>query len=96
MGRIHWVVAGVDPSLVTSLGGEAFPPGAVVGTNSGGTIGYEPICPPVGDPVHRYVFDLYALGSPSGLTPDLPAAEAVTAVQAVALATATVTGTYQR
>ncbi len=57
----HW--------LLFNLPGEAahLPPGVdgegTPGTNSMDSIGYLPPCPPPGDPAHRYIFTLYALGT---------------------------------
>jgi Raf kinase inhibitor-like YbhB/YbcL family protein len=94
--RVHWLVAGIDPVLATSVTPDAVPPGAVVGMNTAGTVGYEPVCPPPGEPFHRYTLDLYALGSPSGITPTMTAVDAVGAVLPLALGTTSTTGTYQR
>jgi hypothetical protein len=49
-----------------SLSAGATPPGAVLGRNSFGSLGYRGPCPPSG-PAHHYVITVYALGQPSGL-----------------------------
>jgi Raf kinase inhibitor-like YbhB/YbcL family protein len=94
--RIHWVVAGIDPATATSITADSLPVGAVQGMNTAGTIGYEPACPPPGQPFHRYLFELYALASPSALTPTMTAADAVATFQLYSIGTTSITGTYQR
>ncbi len=64
-GFWHWVAWDI-PSTVTSLPtGATLPPGAVNGTNDGGTIGYTGPCPPSGDRTHHYHFTVVALDVPS-------------------------------
>ena len=64
---IHWVIAHIMPANGSlSLRAGATPPGAVLGRNSFGSLGYRGPCPPSG-PAHHYVVTVYALGQPSGL-----------------------------
>jgi Raf kinase inhibitor-like YbhB/YbcL family protein len=58
-GGIRWVVAGIEPSLHEVKAG-AVPAGAVVGRNTGGSIGYGGICPAHGK-TDKIEFVLYAL-----------------------------------
>lgn len=64
---IHWAIAHLQPaSGAITLPAGATPPGAVLGRNSFGSLGYRGPCPPSG-PAHHYVITVYALGQPSGL-----------------------------
>ena len=64
---IHWVIAHLQPaSGSASLRAGASPPGAVLGRNSFGSLGYRGPCPSSG-PAHHYVITVYALGQSSGL-----------------------------
>jgi Raf kinase inhibitor-like YbhB/YbcL family protein len=87
---VHWLVVGIPPTL-TNLDPAHIPSGATIGQNSAGTSGYTGPCPPSGR--HTYVITVYALGQPSGVTSSTPAAEALTAINAVQIETASVSGT---
>jgi Raf kinase inhibitor-like YbhB/YbcL family protein len=63
----HWVLAGIPPN-VDVLPAHLGLAGAVPGRNDFGKLLYRGPCPPPGKP-HHYVFELLALGAPSGLTP---------------------------
>ena len=64
---IHWLIAHLHPASGSlSLPAGDLPPGAVLGKNSFGSLGYRGPCPPSG-PAHHYVITVYALGQPSGL-----------------------------
>jgi Raf kinase inhibitor-like YbhB/YbcL family protein len=91
-GFVHWVVAGI-PADRTELGGE-LPQGAVAGRNDFGRTGYAGPCPPSGN--HGYVFTLYALSAPLGLTGDVTAHAVRQAAQDRTLATAVLNGSYRR
>lgn len=69
----HWVVYQILPHMRHLPAGipaqELLPNGIRQGLNSTGRLGYLGPCPPVGDPPHRYVFELLALDGP------LPATE---------------------
>lgn len=60
-----WAVAGLDPSLEEIEAGR-LPPGAVVGKNSFGKLGYS-LCPPEAGGSESYIFMLYAI--PEALAP---------------------------
>lgn len=90
-GYVHWVVAGIDPTLGEIAEGQ-LPEGAVTALNSAGTVGWGPPCPPSG--THRYEMLLYALTQPVALSADIPAADAMTLVESTpALGTASLVGT---
>jgi Raf kinase inhibitor-like YbhB/YbcL family protein len=65
-GFVHWVIAGLPPSL-TAFGRGAVPEGSVQTKNDAGTVGWTGPCQPAG-PAHHYTFTLYALDGPSGVT----------------------------
>ena len=92
---VHWVLAGVDPSLSGLAEGE-LPQGAVEGGNDYGGTGYGGPRPPVGDPAHRYFFRLYAVGEPLGVSPGASADDVRHAIEGKELARGTLVGTYQR
>lgn len=77
---IHWDLAHISPSSGSRHAGFArlsvarIPPGAVLGRNSFGSLGYRGPCPPRGARAHRYEITLYALGRPSGLSPGFTSA----------------------
>jgi Raf kinase inhibitor-like YbhB/YbcL family protein len=63
LGIVHWVVYGI-PAATRNLAegvGAKGPEGSTAGTNRTGGGGYYGPCPPVGDPLHHYVFQAYAL-----------------------------------
>ena len=93
-GFVHWVLAHVDPG-VQALGENAVPDGVAQAVNGAGTPGWKGPCPPKGAP-HHYVFTLYALTTPSGITEGEPAADALAKLAKLNAKTAAVTGTYQR
>jgi len=93
-GFVHWVMAGIDPS-VQAIGEGSVPDGAVQATNNANTLGYTGPCPPKGAP-HHYVFTIYALSEPSGVTQGMDGRNAVATLSQVKATTATLIGTYQR
>lgn len=86
---VHWVVYGIDPKAGGIAEG-TLPPGAVVGTSYAGP------CPPPGDPVHRYIFTLYAISQPTGLGPGASPARLRARMTETLLDQARLTGTYSR
>src|SRR3954447_6768677 len=72
---VHWSAFGLAP------GSRVVPVRVHEGENSAGKDGWTPPCPPEGDGPHRYVFDLYALRSPSGLRQGAGADEVTAAVR---------------
>ncbi len=93
-GYVHWVMAGIDPS-VQALAAGAVPDGAVQATNDAGTHGWTGPCPPQG-PAHHYVFTLYALTAPSGVVDGADGHAALAAITQLRAPTATLIATYQR
>ncbi len=92
-GVLHWMMTGLDPTLV-GLGDGTAPEGAIEAVNDTGAAGwYGPCNDPNGAP-HHYVFTLYALKAPSGVTQGAEAAAALEAVKRQATAEAAVTGVY--
>jgi phosphatidylethanolamine-binding protein (PEBP) family uncharacterized protein len=65
-----WAVTGLKPTS-RGLAAGKLPPGAVVGRNSSGTVGYS-ICPPVGRR-EAYYAKLFALGHPLNAQPGVDA-----------------------
>ncbi len=57
---VHWVLFNIDPTANELLEG-VVPRRAQQATNTSGTAGYAPPCPPKGER-HRYRFTMYALG----------------------------------
>jgi hypothetical protein len=64
--------------------------------NDFGEEGYSGPCPPEGDPPHRYVFALYALGDGLSLEPGVGHEEAREAIESAAIARTTLVGLYGR
>jgi Raf kinase inhibitor-like YbhB/YbcL family protein len=94
-GFVHWVIAGLDPS-VQALSQGAVPDGAVQALNGAGKPGWTGPCPPKGAP-HHYVFTLYAMSAATSITDGMPAADALAALaKQKAITATTLTGTYQR
>jgi phosphatidylethanolamine-binding protein (PEBP) family uncharacterized protein len=87
----NWVVAGLDPAL-TSIGGGALPEGAIAALNGDTDPGYAMPCALPGE-TRSYELALYALFEPSGVTPEMPAAEAIAALDARAGTRAVITAT---
>jgi Raf kinase inhibitor-like YbhB/YbcL family protein len=91
----HWIVSGLGPDTEGLAEGE-LPARAVEGSNDFGEDGYGGPQPPPGDPPHRYVFTLLALGSETELAPGTSAVEFHDAVQGNELARGQLTGRYGR
>lgn len=88
---VHWVAWGIDPASAGLAAGAAAP---IEGENDAGRPGYFGPCPPEGAR-HRYVFTLYALGSPLELERGTSPSDAVAEVQVGDVtATAELTGTF--
>jgi Raf kinase inhibitor-like YbhB/YbcL family protein len=76
-GFVHWVVAGMAPS-VGGLAEATAPPG-VQAENDFGRPGWSGPCPPSG--THNYEIRLYALAEPSGVTEGMAGEQAAQAVE---------------
>ena len=92
---LHWLVTGISPETTSIDEGET-PPGAVEWPNDYGDTGYGGPLPSVGDDAHPYVFRLFALDRPLGLSPGADVAEVRAALDANHLATGTLTGLFIR
>lgn len=92
---VHWVVAGLDPSLTGLAEGE-LPQDAVEGANDYGGTGYGGPQPPVGDPAHRYFFRLTAVAESLDVSPGASADDLRQAMEGKEVARGTLVGTYQR
>lgn len=94
-GFVHWVVAGLDPSVQAVTTG-VVPDGAVQARNDKGTVGWTGPCPPKGSNPHHYIFTLYALTGPSGVTMRMKGTDAIPAIGIVPGVTAILTASYKR
>lgn len=94
-GFSHWVVTGIDPTVGGIAEGEP-PAGAVERVNDFGRPGWGGPCPPEGDPEHFYLFTVHALNQPLQVADDASAAEVVESLNRLAVAQASISGTYAR
>lgn len=94
-GFVHWVVAGLDPT-VQALAIGAVPDEAVQALNGSGTAGWKGPCLPAQSGIHHYVFTLFALTEATTVTATMTGADAIAAISNVPGLTATLIGTYQR
>lgn len=99
---VHWVIYGLDEKATELL--EAIPAGKTVdgpikalqGRNTWGNAAYGGPAPPHGHGVHHYNFTLYALDEMLDLPAGAALADLEKAMKGRILATATLTGTYER
>lgn len=91
---IHWVMAGIDPTI-DRLGEDELPPGAVQGLNFFGDVGYTGPCPDPGT-TGTFVLSVFALGQQLELADGTPAAELLDVIGTVAIDTSTSSGTATR
>jgi Raf kinase inhibitor-like YbhB/YbcL family protein len=94
-GFVHWVIAQLDKTT-QALAIGVVPEGAVEAKNSAGSVGWTGPCPPNGSGPHHYVFTLYALTSPTGVTAGMDPTAAIAAISQISGLTATLTGAYER
>ena len=92
-GFVHWVIAGLSPSI-TRLESGVLPPAAVTARSDGGTSGWQGPCPPDDDDPHAYEFVVYAAAEPIGLTPDLAGRQAIEIIEDAAIASDVLVGFY--
>jgi Raf kinase inhibitor-like YbhB/YbcL family protein len=99
---VHWIISKIpatDPGIAEGVHPKpapSFPPGAIQGKNSWGTIGYRGPAPPKGHGVHHYHFKLYALDAPLSVAAGIDKPGLLKAMQGHILAEAELVGTYQR
>ena len=91
---VHWVLAGVQPSVRSLVEGR-IPEGAYQGLNFFGNVWYDGPCPPEGE-LHDYRLTVHALAEPLGLAGGTPAAEMIDTIEQKSLASVDVTGTTAR
>lgn len=91
----HWVVTNLAPDS-SGLAEGRVPPGAIMGRNSFGSLGWDGPQPPVGDEAHRYFFRLYAVDRPLGLDEGADANTVHAAAEGHTLATGTLVGRFGR
>ncbi|HEY2672918.1 MAG TPA: YbhB/YbcL family Raf kinase inhibitor-like protein [Rugosimonospora sp.] len=92
---LHWLVTGIDPGSLGVDEGQT-PPGGREWPNGFGEPGWGGPQPPAGDPAHRYVFHLYALGQPIRLPEEPSAYDVHRHVDEVAVASGSTVGLFQR
>jgi Raf kinase inhibitor-like YbhB/YbcL family protein len=92
-GFVHWVLTDI-PGDRRELGAGEGDHVGVPGANDFGRIGWAGPCPPSGR--HRYVFTLYALEAPLGLSEGAGADQARSAIAERSLGEAQLTGVYTR
>lgn len=95
----HWVLYGIDPSVVGLPEGLPRTPsplaGVIQGRRSFGKVGYMGPAPP-GKRAHRYTFRLYALDAPLGLEEGANRKNLEKAMRGRILEVAELTGSYSR
>jgi Raf kinase inhibitor-like YbhB/YbcL family protein len=95
----HWIVFNIPPNVTQlpedAVGLGALPSGALQGKNGLKEIGYVGPCPP-NEPVHHYVFTLYALDSTLDLGTGASKTEVVKAMQWHVLGHGSLTGIFQQ
>ncbi|MDR0217375.1 MAG: YbhB/YbcL family Raf kinase inhibitor-like protein [Enterobacteriaceae bacterium] len=102
-GFWHWVAFDIPLEIQTlpadagRSDGSKMPAGAIQSQNDYGHVGFGGACPPEGDKAHRYIFTVHAVAVEK-LGVDSATTNAVTRfmLQANTLATASITGYYQR
>lgn len=95
---VHWVLLDLPPQvsgLPEGVTDSSEPPsGGRQGTNDFRRLGWGGPAPPSG--THRYVFLLYALDAPTGLSGGATRAQALAAMKGHVLSEASLTGLYSR
>ncbi len=101
---VHCLVTGIDPAsgclpegaLNLVDGAAPTAAGVIVGRGSFGRRGYAGPRPVPGHGAHRYVFQLYALDTPSGLDDTATLSRTMEAVAGHVIARGRLTGTYRQ
>jgi Raf kinase inhibitor-like YbhB/YbcL family protein len=91
---VHWMTAGIDPSLDEVEEGTV-PDTAIVAANDAGLTTWVGPCPPSGE-THTYRFEVHALSQQVELPTGVPADEMLRAIDFSTIAMAVSTGTYTR
>lgn len=91
----HWTVYGIPPTTRRFEEGKA-QKGSIQGENSFGDDHYGGPCPPKGDDVHHYVFNLYALRADPNLKPGAKPDDVRAAIKKQAVARGQLIGTFKR
>ncbi|PHM65134.1 hypothetical protein Xsto_02282 [Xenorhabdus stockiae] len=102
-GFWHWVAFDI-PLEIQALSpdagrsdGSKLPAGIIQSRNDYGQFGFGGACPPEGDKAHRYIFTVHAMSVEKlGIDAEITNAVARFMIYANSLATATITGYYQR
>jgi Raf kinase inhibitor-like YbhB/YbcL family protein len=92
-GFVHWVIAGLSPS-VTRIESGVLPPAAVTARSDGGVQGWQGPCPPDGDAPHAYELVVYAAAEPIGLDAGLDGRQAISIIEGAAIASDVLTVFY--
>ncbi|MBI4515737.1 MAG: YbhB/YbcL family Raf kinase inhibitor-like protein [Deltaproteobacteria bacterium] len=97
---VYWVLYDI-PASQTSLSegvarSEELPDGSKQGRNDFRNPFYQGPCPPRGDPLHRFVFTLYALAAPLDLPPAATKTAVMQAINRHKLGKAELIGQYGR
>jgi hypothetical protein len=93
-GWVHWLVADLPPDQAELPEAASGTVGGVEGRTDFGRTGYGGPCPPSG--THRYVFEVFALAEPLGLSSGFSADELRRAMDGKVLASGRLTASYTR
>lgn len=99
---VHWVAWNIPPSTTSLPEGLqeqerlTMPDGMMQGRNSKNSPGYFGPQPPVGDPAHRYMFQILALDKALDLKPGANRDEVLAAAQGHVIAKGSFTGRYRQ
>jgi Raf kinase inhibitor-like YbhB/YbcL family protein len=99
---VHWVIYKIRVTTegiaegVPPVARPNFPPTAVQGRNSWGSVGYRGPAPPKGHGVHRYFFKLYALAKELDLAEGLDKPSLLKAMKGHIVAEGELMGTFER
>jgi phosphatidylethanolamine-binding protein (PEBP) family uncharacterized protein len=91
---VNWAVAGLSPVL-RGISAGTLPPGAIVGRNSFGNLGYS-ICPARGSPREEYVLRLVALAHPLSIRPGFDGRALYAAIERISTSVGVASGYYTR
>jgi Raf kinase inhibitor-like YbhB/YbcL family protein len=99
---VHWVIYKIPVTTeglaegVPPVAHPGYPPTAVQGKNSWGSVGYRGPAPPKGHGVHRYFFKLYALAKALDLAEGLDKPSLLKAMKGHIVAEGELMGTFER